>query len=237
MENMGILDKAIREELDKERNRDQQQQQKNLSEERKQAEKDAAKLQYIPFIQQALSEFADACFDLGGGPVPLLNRRKPTFFNKKEYVCLDGYMMCPDTIGTDHRNNLLFLTSDGKYLYSEEFRIRSPWAGPIQREYVGGYSFKLSLVNQYDEVSADEAVNIIADYMFYVLDNIPVYWDPDAAERSYFAKFDSIRKAMRENNPEEAVTQAFLLFARNNVYDNKRLTQNEELSEQYAKLK
>ena len=107
----------------------------------------------------------------------------------------------------------------------------------MRQDSFNNFVFYPARAEQYEEVSLDQAVKIIADYMFYVLEKVPGYADPPAAERDYFAVFEPIRKAMRENNPEEAAAQAFAVFMRNNVKDCRKLSGNKKLYDAYAKLK
>ena len=116
---MGILDKVINEEKTNNLLEDAKKLEKELEKDKYLAEREAVKKKMIPYIKQALAEFPDACRALGGGPVPLLRKRKPSFFNRKDYEYTEGYHLGAGIVDDYPR---LFLTVDNTYLINPEER-------------------------------------------------------------------------------------------------------------------
>ena len=214
---MGLLDKVVKSEIEKDERKTREEMSKLSREELKKREDEDRVMHRTPFIRQGLKEFLHAMEEIGVEPLPLVVKRKQGFFSSKAYKVLRGYYLC-ERFGKYR----LFISSDGKYRGSEEVRSRSLLSFPIvDRESFGNppKMYLREFGNIYEEeIGEEEAVSMIANDLLVQCSSLKDTGRFD--ETVYF--YPDMHEALEKGDFETAVTGLFSLY----VSDNKKHRDN-----------
>lgn len=164
---MGLLDKAVDEIKDAEKTKLKNELNRMVQEEKKKKTEEEFAHELEPYVKEGLREFPEACRRIGVDCLPLLISRQPTFFNKKEYHCLEGYYLCPRSMHCFD----FFMTKDGRYYQaSQQFTeiagvMSSFSAVKFSPNMPMGYCFNKPSAPDLKDMAEDEAVPCIAQYI------------------------------------------------------------------------
>ena len=225
---MGLLDKVVKSEIEKDERKTREEMSKLSREELKKREDEDRVMHRTPFIRQGLMEFLHAMEEIGVEPLPLVVKRKQGFFSSKAYKVLRGYYLC-ERFGKYR----LFISADGKYYTgveiltgnyrgSKEVRNRSLLSFPIvDRDSIGNppRMYLREFGNIYEEeIGEEEAVSMIADDLLVQCSSLKDTGRFD--ETVYF--YPDMHEALKKGDFETAVTGLFSLY----VSDNKKHRDN-----------
>ena len=222
---MGLLDKAVKEEIAKEEQKTKEEMDKFSSEVLElKKEKDIGE-SIRPLIIQGLKEFTNAMEQIGAEPLPLVLAREPSFlesfFESTIYRCVWGYYLYPHWNGYE-----TFITTDGKYLEgytkipeawnNKKFKMnRSMLQTPDieRRKYPDGTKGELYFGRTHayyeKEILEDQAVSlIIQDFLHHRK-------TPEKTEHDNI-KYVRLTEALEKNDLETAVTELFSIYIRAN---------------------
>lgn len=167
---MGLLDKAVKKEIEKKEQKTKEEMDKLSAEVQKlKWQKDIAEAPR-PFIKQGLKEFISAMEQIGVEPLPLVVVKNPYFFSdEKPIKCMWGYYLYPRI----NDSCVLFMTADGKYhaaitTFSSDRKVtdsnktRVDFKPPKPRMAIGQLCVETLNIHE-EEISEDEAVSIVTE--------------------------------------------------------------------------
>jgi len=162
---MGVFDEAIKQEQDRSDAKEMDRIHKLEEKEARQRALEQTAETLVPYVRTALAEFPEACRKLGCDYLTIFVKRKPTFFNRKEYEKWNGLPVYK----TPYSEYLIFI-HDGKYYAKPENTWKWDCRTGTNELYIAGRQDALLCIYTDQlpapvETSMDKAVRIIADNM------------------------------------------------------------------------
>ena len=224
---MGIFDEAIKKEQNQSDAKEMDRIRKLEAKEAEQRAFTEAAEKLVPYVRTALKEFPDACKELGCEYITIIVRRKPTFFNHKEYEKWNGIPVAGITLttyaeGLDHTDRFyeeyLVFIRDNKYYVAEDLKARWQYGSGIPFHLNTHDSKSLSIYTdklvEAEEITIDEAAEQIADRL---VRTYRMYEKADAASKKGTGGF--IDSAMRFSFSKETAgifRDSFTEYSRGN---------------------